>query len=143
MMEIEFSEEKLPVVAKKILSQTKPGDFITFTGVLAAGKTSLIREMLRAMGYAGRVSSPTFVIEHRYPVNYRKITQVIHLDLYRLTTEDVANFDWEEYRRPGCVVLIEWPDRAAAHLPNRIKEVTITVVNDKLRHLRFSESTSN
>lgn len=144
MLEFEFTEEKLPQVAAKILTHLKAGDIVALEGQLAAGKTTLTRALMEKIGYHGRVSSPTFVIEHRYPVRYKTIKEVIHLDLYRLTPKEVEKFDWNEYTNSTrSLVLIEWPDRAATLLPKKAKQITITIVNDRVRHLRFSDNITN
>lgn len=138
MIELDFSEQELPRVAGKLARLLQPGDIIAFQGDLAAGKTTTIRALLGKLGYKGRVSSPTFVIEHRYPLNGKRIKEVIHLDFYRLEEHEVAKFDWSDYlNEPNKIVIIEWPEKAKSLLPKRTKFATITRVNDKVRHLRF------
>lgn len=138
MFEIDFSEEELPRTVKLFASKLKPGDIIALRGDLAAGKTTLTSALLKHLGYQGRVSSPTFVIEHIYPLSNGKFNEVIHLDFYRLSEEEVKQFDWQEYsNKPRSLVVIEWPERAGSALPKTTKFATITRVNDRIRHFRF------
>ncbi len=138
-MTIEFLEHDLPKVAKKLKTLLKPGDIVGFSGQLAAGKTTIIGALVRACGYAGRVSSPTFVLEHRYPVVSGKIKEIIHLDLYRLNIEDFHSFDWDDYRnQKNKLVLVEWPERLPPGLLDTTKTVTIEILNDKKRRLTVS-----
>jgi tRNA threonylcarbamoyladenosine biosynthesis protein TsaE len=80
-------------------------------GDLGAGKTTLVRALLRGLGYAARVPSPTYTLLEHYVVGE---LVVVHLDLYRLVSEaELENLglrDWLE--NPATWVLIEWPDRA-------------------------------
>jgi len=128
----------LPGLAKQLASKIKPGDVIALQGDLAAGKTTLTKALLKHLGYLGKVSSPTYVIEHIYPLPKGRFKEVIHLDFYRLSEEEVKQFDWQEYsNKPKSLVIIEWPERAGSALPNNTKFATITRVNDRIRHLRF------
>jgi tRNA threonylcarbamoyladenosine biosynthesis protein TsaE len=84
---------------------------IGLRGDLGAGKTTLVRALLRGLGYAARVPSPTYTLLEHYAVGE---LVVVHLDLYRLAGEgELENLglrDWLE--APATWVLIEWPDRA-------------------------------
>jgi tRNA threonylcarbamoyladenosine biosynthesis protein TsaE len=84
-------------------------------GPLGAGKTTLARGLLKGLGHAGRVRSPTFTLLEPYELGS---CQVIHLDLYRLT--DPGELDYlglEDLVVPGAIVLVEWPERGAGRLP--------------------------
>lgn len=90
---------------------------IGLRGDLGAGKTTWVRALLRGLGHAGRVPSPTYTLLEHYPVGG---LVVVHLDLYRLATEtELENLglrDWLE--EPATWVLVEWPERAP-HLEAR------------------------
>lgn len=143
-MEVEFLENGLPKIAKKLKALLKAGDVVGFAGQLAAGKTTLIGELCRAFGYTGRISSPTFVLEHRYPLGGKKIKEIIHLDLYRLNAEDFHSFDWDDYRaQPDKLVLVEWPERLPPGLLEKTKTVTIEILHDKKRRLTVSNNVAD
>jgi tRNA threonylcarbamoyladenosine biosynthesis protein TsaE len=84
---------------------------IGLRGELGAGKTTLVRALLRGLGYAARVPSPTYTLLEHYAVGE---LAVVHLDLYRLASEaELENLglrDWLE--KAATWVLIEWPERA-------------------------------
>lgn len=84
-------------------------------GDLGAGKTTWVRAMLRGLGYAGRVPSPTYTLLEEYDLGG---LHLVHLDLYRLggdaELEALGIRDWLE--RPGVWTLAEWPERAAHYL---------------------------
>lgn len=92
-------------------------------GDLGAGKTTLVRGLLRGLGYQGAVRSPTYTLIEPYD---DVEPPVVHLDLYRLA--DPEELDYLGLRdlleRPG-LILIEWPERGAGALPPADLEVMI------------------
>jgi len=88
---------------------------IWLQGDLGAGKTTLTRGVLRELGFAGRVKSPTYTLVELYSLSRFNL---YHFDLYRFTDQD----EWEdagfrEYFNPASVCLVEWPDKAGGRLP--------------------------
>ncbi len=84
---------------------------IGLRGELGAGKTTLARALLRGLGHAGRVPSPTYTLVEPYAFDWGT---VYHIDLYRLTKpEELLHLGLEDCIAPGVVWLVEWPERAA------------------------------
>jgi len=88
--------------------------WIGLRGPLGAGKTRVAQGVAAALGYTGRVRSPSFVLEHRY----RGRLPILHVDLYRLeeSAEDLEA-GWEESE---AVVLVEWAERAGDPPPGAL-----------------------
>lgn len=142
-MTIEFNQDQLPQVAKKLIRQIKSGDVVALSGPLAAGKTTLVAALVQALGYTGHVASPTFVLERRYPLT-SGAKEVLHLDFYRLSAEQIGSLDWlDTVGQPDTITFIEWPERVADQLPARTKSITLEIVNEKTRRLTFSENTTH
>jgi tRNA threonylcarbamoyladenosine biosynthesis protein TsaE len=88
---------------------------VWLTGDLGAGKTTLARGFLRACGVTEMIRSPTYTLMEMHETP--ELT-VLHLDLYRLTSaEELEPLGLREWARPGCLWLIEWPERAPLQLP--------------------------
>ncbi|HWU55997.1 MAG TPA: tRNA (adenosine(37)-N6)-threonylcarbamoyltransferase complex ATPase subunit type 1 TsaE [Rhizomicrobium sp.] len=96
-----------------IASRLKAGDAVALWGDLGAGKTTLARAVLRALGVTGEVPSPTFTLVQSYETSPR----IAHFDLYRLkNAREVEELGFEDALTEGAV-LVEWPERAPEALP--------------------------
>lgn len=102
-------------LARRLAAKLAPGDLVVFEGPLGAGKTYLIRALLRALGVRRehRVTSPTFALVH----TYRARLDVWHADLYRLGgADEVEPLGLRAARDLGVALLVEWGDRFRAEL---------------------------
>jgi len=102
--------EETEALGARLAADLRPGDLVLVEGELGAGKTTLVRGAVRALGHAGRVTSPTFTLASRYEDARVPIS---HLDLYRLRgtgpdAEDLALLDDE--LAADRVVFVEWPE---------------------------------
>ncbi|WP_066525433.1 tRNA (adenosine(37)-N6)-threonylcarbamoyltransferase complex ATPase subunit type 1 TsaE [Erythrobacter sp. CCH5-A1] len=95
----------------RIAAQVRAGDVVALEGGLGAGKTTLARAILAALGHAGEVPSPTFTIIESYAAPPLRVA-VVHADFYRLEDpSELAEIGLDDYRE-GAVLLAEWPDHA-------------------------------
>lgn len=101
--------------AQRLSKQLKAGLVVYLLGDLGAGKTTLVRGMLNALGFTGRVKSPTYTLVESYSCQDLEIR---HFDLYRLIDEE----EWEaagfrdEFNGQN-IFLIEWPEKAQHLIP--------------------------
>ncbi len=101
-----------------IARSLKPGDVIALEGGLGAGKTTLARAIIAALGYEGEVPSPTFTIIETYDAPPLRLP-VAHADFYRLEDlSEVEEIGLDDYREDAALIA-EWPDHAGgfAHEP--------------------------
>jgi len=88
---------------------------ITVTGELGVGKTTLAQAICRGYGVADEITSPTYALIHEYR---SPKSPVFHIDLYRVDSPDqLTNLGWDEIVSSRALVLVEWPERAGARLP--------------------------
>ena len=109
--------ESLRAWGEALGRELRAGDIVTLSGPLGAGKTTLTQGLARALGVAGAVTSPTFVLINEYA----SAPPLLHLDAYRLEC-----LGWDELRDAGledfldrtdAVRVVEWPSMIARWLP--------------------------
>jgi N-acetylmuramate 1-kinase len=123
-----------------IVAQVEAGDLITLSGDLGAGKTTFARAVIRHL--AGdetvEVPSPTFTLMQAYELPR---FHLVHADLYRLSGPgELTELGFEDAAE-GAVTLLEWPDRAAGHLPPNRLDVALTLSpqqGETFRHARIT-----
>jgi tRNA threonylcarbamoyladenosine biosynthesis protein TsaE len=119
------ASEETRKVGEALAGLLVPGDVVSLTGDLGAGKTCLVQGAARGLGVEEPVASPTFVLvrEHRSGQ-----IPVYHLDVYRLDRlQDVIDLGFEDLLDPEGVVFVEWGSAIDALLPESVLEVEITM----------------
>lgn len=105
-------------LAQAIASHLRPGDVVALSGGLGAGKTTLARALIAALGHEGEVPSPSFAIIEMYEPPAVRLP-LVHADFYRLERpEEVEEIGLDDYRQ-GAALIAEWPEQAGgfAHEP--------------------------
>jgi tRNA threonylcarbamoyladenosine biosynthesis protein TsaE len=91
------------------------GAVVYLFGELGAGKTTCVRGLLLALGVAGLVRSPTYTLVETYML---PALTCVHVDLYRLQTlSEVDELGLRDLVGPGCLLLVEWPEKGGGCLP--------------------------
>jgi len=128
-------------LAAALTAQSAEADaFIELLGPLGAGKTTFVRHLLRALGVAGRIKSPTYTVMEAYTLPGGGT--VSHFDFYRFTDPR----EWEDagfrelFAAPG-LKLAEWPEKAQAMLPQADLRIAIEANDETLRAVRFDAYT--
>lgn len=112
---IAMSEQEMFEIAAVLAEVSNGRGVIYLSGPLGAGKTTFCRGILRFFGYQGAVKSPTFTLVEPYEINQVKI---FHFDLYRLNDPNELEYiGLEDYFVPGCLCLLEWPEKGGDILP--------------------------
>ena len=106
-------------------------ELVCLRGELGAGKTTLVRGFLRAIGHRGAVKSPTYTLLEPYAIGDRR---VLHFDFYRIA--DPRELDYigiHELLAEPAVKLVEWPERAGDQLPAADMEIRLAIAG-RARH---------
>ena len=114
------------VFGQRLARGLRAGTVIYLHGDLGAGKTTLVSALLQALGYAGRVKSPTYTLVEPYRAGGLNLR---HFDLYRFRDEtewDAAGFRDEFDGNNVC--LVEWPEQAAGLLPAPDLELKLEIL---------------
>jgi tRNA threonylcarbamoyladenosine biosynthesis protein TsaE len=127
------SSEETAEIAARLARQLVPGDVVTVSGELGAGKTTFVRGACRALGVTAPVTSPTYTIGHRYEGD----PDVSHLDLYRFTGVSSAEWGDLEPYFDDAIVFVEWPEAGAGGLPPVRAAVRIEHDGETSRLLRI------
>ncbi len=116
-----------------------PPLLVFLKGDLGAGKTTLARGVLRALGHTGPVKSPTYALVESYDLE--RVT-VHHLDLYRLgDPSELEALGIREMLDPTAILMVEWPERGAGWLPPPDIEIELSHL-DEGRRARLRGHTS-
>ena len=120
------NEQATARFARDIGAALEPGDLVTLSGALGAGKTTFARALIRqlAADETLEVPSPTFTLMQTYELARFGL---VHADLYRLSgAAELPELGFDDLPE-GSVILLEWPDRAAGFLPPDRLDITFTL----------------
>jgi len=136
------TEPELEKEAETMAKGLAPGErasVIALFGDLGAGKTTFTKSFAKALGVEESVTSPTFVIEKRYPLSKEGFTTFIHIDAYRLDDADeLRKLHWQEdVSDPRNVIVIEWADKVEQLLPPGTVRINLAFLDEHTRSFAY------
>lgn len=118
----------------RLAALARPGDVVTLSGPLGAGKTSIARGLLAALGLEGEAPSPSFAIVQPYdPPEVR--FPVLHVDLYRIEHPSEAEELGLDEARADSLLIVEWPERLGDDAWRDALRLSLIMVNGGSRAL--------
>ncbi|WP_213981968.1 tRNA (adenosine(37)-N6)-threonylcarbamoyltransferase complex ATPase subunit type 1 TsaE [Sphingomonas sp. dw_22] len=128
------SLEDSHALGARLAEVVRPGDVIALSGPLGAGKTSIARGLLEALGLEGEAPSPSFAIVQPYDSPEVRIP-VLHVDLYRIEDPDEAEELGLDDARADSLLIVEWPERLGADAWRDALWLSLEVAPDGARFL--------
>jgi len=120
LVDVKATEQIGARLAQKLTSMYPPF-MVYLTGDLGAGKTTLVRGFLQALGFKQTVKSPSYTLVETYDLDDKFI---VHCDLYRLTdSEELTFMGFSDYLTKPAIVFIEWPEHGDGCLPKPDLEI--------------------
>jgi tRNA threonylcarbamoyladenosine biosynthesis protein TsaE len=124
--------------ARTLLEILGPRSLVFLRGQLGAGKTTLVRGILRALGHEGAVKSPTYALLEPYEIGD---TTIYHFDLYRIGASEELDFiGMDELLDAEAIKFVEWPERGSGRLPNPDVDIHLSLEGEGRRVEVYTES---
>lgn len=121
-----FGEEAMVNLGEVLSSALKMGGVVHLDGDLGMGKTTLVRGVLRGLGYQGPVKSPTYTIVEPYELPN---LDAYHFDLYRVgDAEELEFMGIRDYFTDGALCLIEWAEMGRGALPTADLVISLALI---------------
>jgi tRNA threonylcarbamoyladenosine biosynthesis protein TsaE len=132
------SSEETVALGREIGARLKPPTLVLLSGELGAGKTTLTKGIVSALG-AGpeeQVTSPTFTLVHKYGDG----ATVYHVDLYRVGDfHDLESLGLEDLLTEQAIVIIEWPERFTLRTDWPVLRIQLEHVEEDIRRIAMDE----
>ena len=150
-------EQSMQQLGAELANLLPSGSLVTLSGELGAGKSVLVRSVIHACGYTGRVKSPTYTLIETYDcectandshqsegvgdvVQKSNGRRIAHLDLYRLTDPDELEYlGFGDVLDTHDLIFVEWPEQGAQRLPVATLHVLIEYADNDARLVSFSD----
>jgi tRNA threonylcarbamoyladenosine biosynthesis protein TsaE len=139
MQKIIYTIEELDKVSKEILGDVS-SKILCFYGEMGAGKTTLIKALVRSLGGGDQANSPTYGIVNEYQ-NQKGELLGYHFDFYRLENEGEAlDLGLEDYFSQDPWIFIEWPEKIGDLLPSNYTRISLEILDPVTRKIEITQA---
>lgn len=133
-MEFIYTESELNTIAKQIIKLSSSKTLV-FYAPMGAGKTTLIKALIKELGSNDNVSSPTFGLVNEYALESGELLGY-HFDFYRLNDEEEAmDMGLDDYLASKGWIFMEWPEKIPNLIPNDVQNIEIEIIDKRTRKL--------
>ena len=131
-MEFEYDLNNLEKASEFVLKNSK-SNILLFSGVIGAGKTTLVKQLCKNLGVIDTVNSPTYSLINEY---ITEESTVFHIDLFRIEKiEEINSLGLLDYLVSKNKVIIEWPEIIIDQLNQNYSHITIDYIRDDKRKI--------
>lgn len=135
-MEKSYTEKELGTIAS-LLIKNLTNKTVAFYAPMGAGKTTLIKALVKELGSIDEVSSPTFGLVNEYHDLQGKLL-AYHFDFYRLKDEmEALDMGFEDYLNSDAWIFIEWPEKIPSFLPDDCSKISIEIIDRNTRKISY------
>lgn len=138
---MKVSQNELPQFAERFIQSlpTEKGAtafIVNLSGDLGAGKTAFVQACAKILGVGMSVTSPTFVIMRKYDIHHPVFKRMVHIDAYRLSSEDTDTISWSiESADPASLIFVEWPLQMPGGVPKWTRSLKFSVLGENERDI--------
>jgi tRNA threonylcarbamoyladenosine biosynthesis protein TsaE len=134
--EVDFGLDELNYVAHILAQELQGKPKLLLYGEMGAGKTTLVKELLRVLGSVDEVSSPSYSLINEYELKDGEIVR--HIDLFRLETiEEALDIGMEDILYDSVKTIVEWPQLIESILDDNFSRVELTILSNGLRKVKI------
>nr|WP_190808626.1 tRNA (adenosine(37)-N6)-threonylcarbamoyltransferase complex ATPase subunit type 1 TsaE [Flagellimonas sp. S3867] len=137
MLKMTFHKDELHLAAQYVLDNVK-NQILCFYGDMGAGKTTLIKSIVKNLRGIDNANSPTFGLVNEYHDQNGNLL-AYHFDFYRIENEmEALDLGLEDYLNSDAWIFIEWPEKIESLLPEEIVSVYLHFIDENTRSIEFS-----
>ena len=137
MQPLIFTVDQLQEVARQVISESK-SKFLCFYGGMGAGKTTLIKSIVKELGGVSNANSPTFGLVNEY-FDEKNELLAFHFDFYRIEDEiEALDMGLEDYFNAEAWVFMEWPEKIASLIPEDAVTIHLQFIDENTRSIEFN-----
>lgn len=137
-MKITFQLREISEVAKQVIASANKSKILCFYGEMGAGKTTLIKTMVKELGGIDEASSPTFGLVNEYHDKNGKLL-AFHFDFYRIEDKaEALDLGLEDYLDSPAWIFMEWPEKIKSLLPEDVVSIHLHFIDENTRSIEFS-----
>lgn len=134
-MKLKFTRNQIATAASRIINEAS-SKIMNFHAPMGAGKTTLIKALVKELGAIDSGSSPTFGIVNEYH-DLKGELLAYHFDFYRLEEETEAlDMGLEDYLNQDVWIFIEWPEKISSFLPDNATDIFIKIIDGDTREVK-------
>lgn len=133
-MNTTYTEDNIQQISRQLI-ENSTSKTLCFYAPMGAGKTTLIKALVKELGAIDTASSPTFGIVNEYHDQKGELL-AYHFDFYRLNDETEAlDLGLEDYLNQNIWTFIEWPEKISSFLPQDTTDITIEIIDPRIRRI--------